>query len=89
MHATLKKLGWKPALNMMDDEATTALKRQIEKTGSAHHLVEPHDHKANVAEQAIRTFKNHFVAGSCSTDPNFPISQWHELLEQATLTLNS
>ena len=72
----------------MDDEVSTALKRQIEKSGAAHPLVEPHDHGVNAAERAIRTFKNHFDAGSCSTDPHFLISQWHEFLEQATSTPN-
>ena len=86
--ATLKKLGRKPALNIMDNEASAALKRQIEKSGAACHLVEPHNHRVNAAERAIRTFKNHFIAGLCSADPHFPISQWHKLLEQATLTLN-
>ena len=89
IYSTLTKLGRKPVLNTMDNEASTALKRQIEKTGATCHLVEPHDHRVNAAKQAIRTFKNHFIAGSCSTDPKFHISQWHELLEQAALALNS
>ena len=82
------KLRCKPALNVMNNEASTALKKQIKKSGPAHHFVEPHNHRVNAAERAIRTFKNHFVAGSYGTDPNFPISQWHKLLEQAALTLN-
>ena len=73
----------------MDDEASAPSKRKIKKSGAAHHLVEPHNHRVNAAERAIRTFKNHFIAGSCSADPHFPISQWHKFLEQATLTLNS
>ena len=42
----------------------------------------------NAAERAIRTFKNHFIAGLCSTDPSFPVYLWDELLPQALLTLN-
>jgi len=41
-----------------------------------------------VAEQAIRTFKNHFIAGLCSVDKDFPIHLWDRLLPQAELTLN-
>jgi hypothetical protein len=33
-------------------------------------------------------FKNHFVAGLCSVDKQFPMHLWCELLPQATLTLN-
>ena len=51
-------------------------------------LVPPHTHRANAAERAIQTFKNHFKAGIASLDPDFPITEWDRLLEQAFLTLN-
>ena len=51
-------------------------------------LVLPHIHQRNASERAIRTFKNHFIAGLASTDPNFPLSNWCRLLPQAELTLN-
>ena len=41
-----------------------------------------------MAERAIQTFKNHFIAGLSSTNPNFPLHLWDELLEQATITIN-
>ena len=31
-------------------------------------LVPPSNHRANNAERAIQTFKNHFIAGLCSVD---------------------
>ena len=48
----------------------------------------PHVHRRNAAERAIRTFKNHFIAGLCSTDKGFPLTLWDKLLPQAELTLN-
>ena len=51
-------------------------------------LVPPHIHRRNASERAIHTFKNHFIAGLASTDPNFPLSNWCRLLPQAELTLN-
>ena len=51
-------------------------------------LAPPHMHRRNAAERAIRTFKNHFIAILCGTDPNFPIALWDRLLPQALLTLN-
>ena len=48
----------------------------------------PHIHRRNSAERAMQTFKNHFIAGLASTDPNFPLSNWCRLLPQAELTLN-
>ena len=51
-------------------------------------LVPPHNHRANLAERAIQTFKAHFIATLASADPDFPLSQWDLLLEQANITLN-
>ena len=46
-------------------------------------------HCRNLAERAIQTFKNHFIAGLlCSTHPDFPLNLWDELIPQCTLTLN-
>jgi hypothetical protein len=50
--------------------------------------VPPHLHRQNAAEQSIQTFKNHFVAGLCSVDTQFPLHLWCEILLKATLTLN-
>jgi hypothetical protein len=51
-------------------------------------LVPPHYHRRNAAERAIRTFKEHFVAGLSSVDPTFPLHLWDRLLPQAEITLN-
>jgi hypothetical protein len=51
-------------------------------------LVPPHCHRHNAAERAIRTFKEHFVAGLASIDPTFPLHLWDRLLPQAKITLN-
>jgi hypothetical protein len=48
----------------------------------------PHCHRRNAAERAIRTFKEHFVAGVSSVDPAFPLHLWDRLLPQAEITLN-
>jgi hypothetical protein len=51
-------------------------------------LVPPHIHHRNAAERAIRTFKNHFIAGLCITNPHFPLHLWCRLVRQAEETLN-
>jgi hypothetical protein len=50
--------------------------------------VPPHCHRRNAAERAIRTFKEHFVAGLSSVDPSFPLHLWDRLLPQAEIRLN-
>jgi hypothetical protein len=51
-------------------------------------LFPPGIHRRNAAERAIRTFKNHFIAGLCSVDQHYPLHLWDKLLPQAELTLN-
>jgi hypothetical protein len=65
-----------------------ALKNYLTKQGITYQLAPPHIHLRNNAERAIKTFKNHFIAGLCSVDPNFPLKLWDKLLPQATITLN-
>ena len=59
-----------------------------EKKNIQYQLVPPHTHCRNAAEQAIQTFKNHFISGICSIDRTFPIHLWDCLLPQVVLTLN-
>jgi hypothetical protein len=48
----------------------------------------PHCHRRNAAETAIRTFKEHFVAGLSSVHPKFPLYLWDRLLPRTEITLN-
>jgi Reverse transcriptase (RNA-dependent DNA polymerase). len=84
----LKKRGHAPMLHVMDNETSQNLLNAIEKKRVNVQLVPPHVHRRNAAERAIRTFKNHFIAGLCSTNPQFPMNLWADLLPQAALTLN-
>ena len=80
--------GLRPRLHTLDNEASTSLKEFLTAEHVEYQLVPPHIHRRNSAERAIQTFKNHFIAGLASTDPNFPLSNWRRLLPQAELTLN-
>jgi hypothetical protein len=83
------KTGTKLKMHWMDNEASKAVKLLLEtKHGLQYQLVPPHIHRRNAAERAIRTFKDHFIAGLSSADENFPIRLWDRLLPQAELTLN-
>ena len=84
----LIKKGLQPRLQILDNEASTQLKEAITKRNITYQLAPPHIHRRNAAERAIRTFKNHLIAGLSSVDPTFPLHQWDQLLEHATITLN-
>jgi hypothetical protein len=88
VYTTLKSSGLAPQLQKIDNEASRLLLDFLHSENVEYQLAPPHNHRTNAAERAIRTFKNHFIAGLCSTDPTFPLHLWDRLLPQATLTLN-
>jgi hypothetical protein len=88
VHQELTVKGFKPKLQTLDNEAPTALNNFFTVNDIAYQLVPPHCHLRNAAELAIRTFKEHFVAGLSSVDPAFPLHLWDRLLPQAEITLN-
>jgi hypothetical protein len=88
VHQELTVKGFKPKLQTLDNEASTALKNLFTVNDFAYQLVPPHCHRRNAAERAVRTFKEHFVAGLSSVDPSFPMHLWDRLLPQAEITLN-
>jgi hypothetical protein len=88
LHARLCNAGLKPRLQRLDNECSTLLKDFMHDNDVDYQLVPPGIHRRNAAERAIRTFKNHFIAGLCSVDKNFPIHLWDRLLPQAEITLN-
>ena len=84
----LKNRGFRRQVRWLDIEASKLLKTFNHNNNIEFRLVPPHIHRQNAAERAIQTWKNHLVAGLCSTDTQFPMHLWDRLLAQATLTLN-
>ena len=59
-----------PVRQILDNEISEAYKEEIRNTGMTYQLVPPDDHRCNIAEQTIQTWKNHFVSvlsGAAST----------------------
>jgi hypothetical protein len=77
-----------PQLQKLDNEASGLLQDFMAAENIDYQLVPPGIHRRNAAERAIHTFKNHFIAGLCTTDPKFPLVLWDQLLPQALITLN-
>ena len=88
IHETLKQRGEQPKIYILDNEVSNDLKKAFLKNKVNFELIPPHMHRRNAAERAIRTFKNHFLAGLATCDPRFPLAEWDRLLNQAQLTLN-
>ena len=84
----LRKRGFTPKLQRLDNECSQTLKDYMDEQEVNYQLTPAGLHRRNNAERAIQTFKNHFIAGLCSTPPNFPLNLWDKLVPQALLTLN-
>ncbi len=75
----LTSKGYKPKINIMDDQATKHTKAFLTEQQCQLQLVEPHNHRLNAAERAIQTFKDAFIAALATTDSNFPLQLWDKL----------
>ena len=88
VHQELVQAGCRPKLHKLDNECSQLLKDYMHNEEIDFQLVPPGIHRRNAAERAIRTFKNHFIAGLCTADPKFPLNLWDRLLPQAKITIN-
>jgi hypothetical protein len=88
IHQELTVKGFRPELQILDNEASAPLKNFFTANDVEYQLVPPHFQGHYAAERAIQTFKEHFVAGLSYIDPAFPFHLWDRLLPQAEIILN-
>jgi hypothetical protein len=72
----------------MDNQCTKQIKKFLTDNKCELMLVEPHNHRVNVAEHAIQTFKYHFISALATTNSKFPLQLWDKLTSQVETTLN-
>ncbi len=81
--------GFKPIIQRLDNEVSldllTVLKSEFDITAE---LAPPSNHRSLLAERGIQTWKDHFIATLCTTDRNFPLACWEDLVELAETCLN-
>ena len=76
-------------LQILDNEASEQYMQSIKnKWNAKYQLVPPHTHRSNAVEQAICTFKAHFLSILAGVAPDFPRNLWDLLLPQAEQNLN-
>ena len=75
-------------MNVMDNKASTAIKAWLANEKVAYQWVPPGCSRANDAERAIHMGKYHLIAGICTTDPSYPITEWDMLVEQGKRSPN-
>ena len=88
LHNLFTNRGLKHSLHIMNNECPNVLIRFMREVNDKFQLVPTHIHHINSEEQAIRTFKEHLIAGLSSTHKEFPLHIWFQLLPYISLTLN-
>eukprot|EP00804_Cyclotella_cryptica_P019039 CCRYP_014449-RA/>CCRYP_014449-RA protein AED:0.30 eAED:0.29 QI:0/0/0/0.75/0/0/4/0/637 len=84
----MKVCGLAPTRQVLDNKASTAYKQAIHNSGMTYQLVPPDDHHRNLAEKAIQTWKDHFVAALSGTAEKFPLHLWCQTLPHMERQLN-
>jgi len=84
----MRACGIIPKRQVLDNEASKAYKQTIKESGMEYQLVPPDDHCRNIAEKAIQTWKDHFIATLSGTSSNFPLHLWCQTIPQMERQLN-
>ena len=80
--------GFKPEIERLDNEMSEQLVTHMEKAlGMKVESTPPGNKRANQAERAIQTLKDHMISTYATADKNFPMDQWDEM-QQILDTLN-
>jgi hypothetical protein len=69
----LEEKGYKMRLNVMDNQASNVVKKYLTTKGCQNMVVEPNNRRVKAAEQAVQTFKAHFISALATTDKDFPL----------------
>jgi hypothetical protein len=86
--AFFRGLGRNPSILRLDNETSGKLEAYLKVEHVDMQFVPPGVHRANKAERAIRTSKNHIISMLCGAHADFDLKLWDECIEQAELTLN-
>ena len=68
IHDFLKSRGLKPLFHTLDNECSILFQQALTDNQVNFQITPPYMHRRNAAERAIRTFKEHFLAGLASMD---------------------
>jgi hypothetical protein len=83
----LTSKGFKPKLNVMYNQATKFIKKNLTKEECELQLVKLHNHCMNATKHATQTFKDAFIAALATTDQDFLLQLWDKLTPQVQNTL--
>ena len=81
--ARMKLQGIVPKHQVLDSKILDTYCTKICDTHMTFQLGPPDNHRRNLAERAIQTWKDHFVGVLSSTAETFPLHLWYQAIQQA------
>jgi hypothetical protein len=88
VYAFLRIRGYRPQLHKLDNETSHDVESFITEQQAKIQYTPADMHRTNLAERAVRTWKNHFAATRAGTPSSFKMTNWCKMLEQCDITLN-
>ena len=81
LYNSLETKDLKPSLQKIENKASNILIKILLEKNIDFQLVSTYMHWRNADERAIQTFKNCFIVGLCSDNPELPLKLWDRLLD--------
>ena len=75
-------VGITPKRQVLDNETSMEYRQEIIATGMTYQLVPPDEHRRNIAEKTIQTWKDHFISVCRGVYAHFPMHLWCRLTPQ-------
>ena len=88
VYAYLRIRGYRPQLHKLDNETSHDVETFIAEQNTKVQYTPADIHRTNLAERAVRTWKNHFAATRAGTPSSFRMGNWCKMTEQCDITLN-
>ena len=88
MHTEMIRLGHNLDTVFIDNEIDNDARAYFAGHSIRVNNVAPYNHRANPAERAIGTFKDHFISILSGRDPSCPLMYWNEAVQHAEHTIN-
>ena len=77
----LKIAGITPKKHILDNECSNEYKEAIRENGMEYELVPKGQHRRNIAEKAIQTYKAHAIGFFSGIDTKCPLALWDLMLK--------
>ena len=76
----LKAAGIRPKKHVLDNECSTEFKQAIKENELEYELVPKGQHRINLAERALQTWKVHTIGALSRVADTFPLGLWDKSL---------